>query len=216
MNTIFDIMTEKQEEILRLIDTSGLNKSWIAGQVGVSKQTLGNQINKNQEIDYDLYLKIKSLLQNIDLQKGSKVTTSFQIGENKPAYTLPTRFNTFPVVSKVRAGTPNGIHEGDIIDNITFNYPSKDGVLAVLVEGESMADELHHGDIVLIDKYADVQNGNIVIAIFENETHTIKRYRELKEDLIELYPNNKSFQTLITERSKLRAIYKVVRSLSNH
>ena len=208
-------MTENQEEILRLIDASGLHRNWIAEKVGVSKQTLGNQINKNQEIDYDLYLKIKSLLQNIEHQKGSD-NTIYQIGESKAIYALPTRFNTFPVVSKVRAGIPNGIHEGDIIDNITFNYPSKDGVLAVLVEGESMADELHHGDIVLIDKYADVQNGNIVVAIFENETHTIKRYRMLTEDLVELYPENKSVQPIITERSKLRAIYKVVRSLRNH
>lgn len=98
----------------------------------------------------------------------------------------------------------NGIFQGNIVET--------DGELAILMEGDSMSPVLQHGDIVLIDKNVEVQEGDIVMAIFENETRMIKRYRQLPNFLVELYPENKFFQRTITERSKLRAIYKVVQS----
>ena len=71
--------------------------------------------------------------------------------------------------------------------------------LAVFVDGDSMSPVLQHLDIALIDKYATYQNGDIVIAIFENGAYIIKRYRK----------------SMITESSNIRFIYRVVQSLRN-
>lgn len=226
----FDIMSKRQDEIRKILLDNDLSQAWLARRLNMSAQNLSYHLNESPELDADLYKAMKEKLTPISFTISHGPSTSEIIAYSlKPGKSLAKesssdvliaahylKFNLFPIVSIVRAGAPNGIHDDDIIDNVSFNYPAKDGVLAVLVEGDSMADELHHGDIVLVDKNVEVQNGNIVIAIFENETHTIKRYRELTESLVELYPVNKSFPSIITEFSKIRAIYKVVRSLRNH
>jgi phage repressor protein C with HTH and peptisase S24 domain len=123
-----------------------------------------------------------------------------------------------------KAVASNGIPQGDVIEMVTFGFPGirddhpwfpRDGKLAVLVVGDTMSPVLQHGDIALIDKNAEYKNGDIVIAIFGDGTHTIKRYRGLKDKSIELYPENKSYDSKIILVSALRAIYKVVQSQKN-
>ena len=143
-------------------------------------------------------------------QENDLIGNELQLNQKKIIY------NSFPVVTVVRAGQPNGVREDDVLYYAEFNYTKREGVVAVLVEGDSMEPELKHGDIVLIDKYADPISDNIVVAVFENNEHTIKKYRVLTEDLIELLPANKNYQSLIVKKSKLSAIYKVVRSLRSH
>lgn len=132
------------------------------------------------------------------------------------SFSFSNGFNSFPVVSVVRAGTPNGIREDDIMEYATFNYPLDSGAIAVRVDGDSMAGELNNGDIVLLDKSAQINNGNIVVAVLDNNMHTIKKYRELTEELIELYPANHAYNTMVINKTKIQAIYKVVRSLRKH
>ncbi len=143
-------------------------------------------------------------------QENDLIGNELQLNQKKIIY------NSFPVVTVVRAGQPNGVREDDVLYYAEFNYTKREGVVAVLVDGDSMEPELKHGDIVLIDKYADPISDNIVVAVFENNEHTIKKYRVLTEDLIELLPANKNYQSLIVKKSKLSAIYKVVRSLRSH
>ena len=116
----------------------------------------------------------------------------------------------------------NHILQGDFVEMVTLGFPRVrdvhpwfpwDGKLAALVMGDTMCPVLQPGDIAIIDKHAEYQNGNIVIAIFEDGTHTIKRYRQLKDEFIELYPENKSYESKIIPVSALRAIYKVVQSM---
>ena len=99
---------------------------------------------------------------------------------------------------------------------VIHDYPAGNGKSAILVNGDSMSPLLIHGEIALIDKNAEYKNGDIVAAIFGDGTHTIKRYRKLKNELIELYPESKSYDSKIAPASDVGAIYKVVQSIRNY
>lgn len=124
--------------------------------------------------------------------------------------------NSFPVVSIVRAGQPNGVREDDVLYYAEFNYAKREGVIAVMIEGDSMETEFKHGDLVLADKYIEPINGDVVIAVFNNNEHTIKKFRNLVDEYVELIPVNKNYQNQIVHKSKISAIYTVVRSYRNH
>ncbi len=97
-----------------------------------------------------------------------------------------------PIVGKIAAGTPIFASE-----NISDYYPlpldyfHADNALFILkVEGESMLEAgILNGDFVILEKTDYAENGDIVVALVENEEATVKRY--FKENgRIRLQPEN--------------------------
>ena len=67
----------------------------------------------------------------------------------------------------------------------------------VRVEGDSMIDEgIFDGDTVIINKKANINNGDIIVALIDNEEATLKKFRK-KGDSIALEPANKNYKTQI-------------------
>ena len=67
----------------------------------------------------------------------------------------------------------------------------------VRVEGDSMIDEgIFDGDTVIINKKANINNGDIIVALIDNEEATLKKFRK-KGDIIALEPANKNYKTQI-------------------
>ena len=63
----------------------------------------------------------------------------------------------------------------------------------VRVEGDSMIDEgIFDGDTVIINKKANINNGDIIVALIDNEEATLKKFRK-KGDIIALEPANKNY-----------------------
>lgn len=222
-----------QEFLPYLLDSFRISSYQLEKQHGISSATISN-IKRGRHLPTLKIIKAieKALDIKINFSDPNNLSyfkiphyavpqheTPLTINENSfhsGVKTLNTLFNNFPVVSVVRAGTPNGIHEEDILEYAIFDYPQQVGVIAVKVIGDSMNDDLHHGDIVLVDKNFLITNNSIVVAVLNDGNHTIKRYRELTTELIELYPANKNYQSLIINKANVQAIYKVVRSLRKH
>ena len=60
-----------------------------------------------------------------------------------------------------------------------------------------MIDEgIYDGDIVVISKITNANNGDIVVALIDKEEATLKKFRK-KGDSIALEPANKHFETQI-------------------
>lgn len=106
-----------------------------------------------------------------------KLTEEGQADSNFGNSLQKITYNSFPVVTIVRAGQPNGVREEEILYYAEFNYTKREGVIAVLVEGDSMEPELKHGDIVLVDKFVEPTPDCIVVAVFNSNDHTIKKFR---------------------------------------
>ena len=108
-----------------------------------------------------------------------------------------TYFNKIPLLGKIAAGTPiEAISNYDNFIEIPNNTLSDDSY-ALTVEGDSMIDEgILDGDVVVIDKNAEVTNGDIVVALIDKEEATLKKLRK-RGDSIALEPANKNYKTQI-------------------
>ena len=108
-----------------------------------------------------------------------------------------TNSNKIPLLGKIAAGTPiEAISNYDNFIEIPKNTLSDDSY-ALTVEGDSMIDEgILDGDVVVIDKKAEVTNGDIVVALIDKEEATLKKLRK-RGDTIALEPANKNYKTQI-------------------
>ena len=99
--------------------------------------------------------------------------------------------NRVPVVGNVAAGSPI-LAEECIEDYLTFDTGGHVGEhFALRVRGESMLEAgILPGDVVVVHQQQQVRNGDIVVALFEDEA-TVKTYRR-ENGHVWLYPENSS------------------------
>ena len=103
-----------------------------------------------------------------------------------------------PLLGKIAAGSPIEAisNHGEYLDVPTSLLTSED-CYALHVEGDSMIDEgIFDGDTVIINKKANINNGDIIVALIDNEEATLKKFRK-KGDSIALEPANKNYKTQI-------------------
>jgi repressor LexA len=121
---------------------------------------------------------------------------------NKHSHSIPKNFksqiDTIPLLGKIAAGSPIEAisNYGEHLDISSLLLTSED-CYALHVEGDSMIDEgIFDGDTVIINKKINVHNGDIVVALIDNEEATLKKFRK-KGDSIALEPANKNYETQI-------------------
>ena len=101
------------------------------------------------------------------------------------------RRNQVPLLGSVAAGTPILAQEC-IVGYLTFDTGGHVGEhFALRVRGESMLEAgILPGDVVVVHQQQQVRNGDIVVALFEDEA-TVKTYRR-ENGHVWLYPENSS------------------------
>lgn len=107
------------------------------------------------------------------------------------------RFFERPLTENVRAGLPSPAvdsgPEGFSIDEYLVAHPSK--TVLITVKGDSMIDAgIHPGDVVVVEKCASANVGEIVIAIIDNE-FTLKRLHKERGRIV-LKPENKAYPVI--------------------
>lgn len=118
-----------------------------------------------------------------------------------------------PIVGKVTAGMPILATENiEDMFQIPINYVKHNNDLFILkVTGDSMIESgILDGDLAIIEQKNVASNGDIVVALIENEA-TIKRF--FKEDgFVRLQPENKNYEPIIVPNcsilGKLVGIYR--------
>ena len=100
-----------------------------------------------------------------------------------------------PVVGSVAAGAPI-LAEQHIEDYLTFDTGGLSGEhFALKVRGESMLDAgILPGDLVIVHQQQTVRNGDIVVALFEDEA-TVKTFRR-RDGHVWLLPENPEYQPI--------------------
>ncbi|MCK6600331.1 MAG: transcriptional repressor LexA [Bacteroidetes bacterium] len=116
-----------------------------------------------------------------------------------------------PIIGKVAAGSPILAQE-NIQGYLNFgNYFSDNGnVFALKVQGDSMKDDgILDGDVVIIKHQATALNGDIVVAIIDEEATVKTFYNE--GDRIRLQPQNPRYQPIyVTDSNNFRIGGKVI------
>ncbi len=104
-----------------------------------------------------------------------------------------------PLLGKVTAGSPiEAIENPDEFFTLPASLiPPKENVFTLKVSGESMINAgILDGDIVIVQKQKVARNGEIVVAMNEDNEVTLKRFFK-EEDHIRLQPENDTMDPII-------------------
>lgn len=110
--------------------------------------------------------------------------------------TVQQNSEDIPLLGSIAAGTPiEAIENSDVI-SVPVHMLGRGQHYALKVKGESMIEAgILNGDVAIIKHQTQADNGDIVVAVVDNET-TLKRYFK-KPKQIELHPENKSMKPIV-------------------
>ncbi len=183
-------LTEKQQRVLVFIrdfrEEQGRSPTFEDIQLHFGYSSLGTVH------DY-----ISALQEKGYLTKGNRKWHNIELTEND---------NTLPVLGKVAAGRPLEHLKSEEKIEIPPNMRKGPGsYYALQVVGDSMINEgILEDDYVVIKRQADAENGQIVVALIDNEA-TIKRFFK-KKGRIELISANEKYAPIVVEDSKTFSI----------
>jgi repressor LexA len=111
-----------------------------------------------------------------------------------------------PLLGKVAAGKPVNTFENNDALSLTDCYGNGDDVFALEVSGNSMIEDgICDGDYIICRKTQTARNGQIVLALTENENTTLKKfYRE--KSRVRLQPANKDYEPIYTDDCQIQAV----------
>jgi len=110
-----------------------------------------------------------------------------------------------PLLGKVTAGNPIEVIEvpDEIISLPSYLIPKKKEVFTIKVEGDSMINVgIYDKDIVIVERTNTAKNGDIVVAMDEENQVTIKTYYKEK-DYIRLQPENDYMLPIILKEATI-------------
>lgn len=111
----------------------------------------------------------------------------------------------FPVMGTIAAGVPlqTTPDTGDMLD-LSEDLCSEAASYVLRVRGDSMIeDHIMDGDLVLVNPKARVRNGDVVVALIDGETATLKRFYK-EADHIRLQPANSSMDPILVKEVEIQ------------
>lgn len=108
-----------------------------------------------------------------------------------------------PVVGSVAAGAPILAEQNiDAYFPVPVDFLGKGNHFILKVRGESMIEAgIMDGDYLIVKEQTDASNGEIIVALLEDEA-TVKRYYR-RDRYIELVPENPAMQPIIVEQVQI-------------
>jgi repressor LexA len=110
---------------------------------------------------------------------------------------------SLPVVGNVAAGTPILAEQNiETYLPVPTDFVGSGTHYILQVKGDSMIEAgIMDGDFLIVRQQADAANGEIVVALLDNEA-TVKRFFR-QEDYIELRPENSAMQPIIVDHVEI-------------
>src|SRR4030066_967235 len=128
-----------------------------------------------------------------------------------PRFSL-THILPVPIVGRVRAGEPIlALENIEGYINLDRTFIASEDVFLLRVEGDSMIDaHIQDGDFALVKPQPNAENGEIVVALIEDEA-TIKRIFQ-KRNLVRLEPAHPTMEPIVVKKGekKVSIVGKVV------
>ncbi|MCA9804153.1 MAG: transcriptional repressor LexA [Cyanobacteria bacterium HKST-UBA02] len=105
-----------------------------------------------------------------------------------------------PLRGRIAAGSPIDAHESPEFLTIETDYAGS-GCYALQVKGDSMVEDgIYEGDFVIVKPNPSPHNGEIVVALLEDGTATLKRFYK-ENGRFRLQPANSSMEPIFIERA---------------
>ena len=184
-------LTKRQEDVLKYI------KKYIAKHgFPPATREIGEALGLTSPAT--VHTHIKKLVQKGYLRTTkSKFRTIEVVGNNE--YNMPDNLVRVPMLGKVTAGSPiEAIEEPDEFFDLPVSLvPKEEKVFVLEVSGESMINKgIYDGDVVIVQEQKNARNGDIVVAMNDNNEVTLKTFYKEK-DHIRLQPENDTMAPII-------------------
>jgi repressor LexA len=111
---------------------------------------------------------------------------------------------SLPLLGRIAAGHPiEAIPDQDSLNLAEFLLGP--GRFALVVRGDSMIEAgILDGDIVVIRRSETAEDGDIVVALIDDEEATLKRFHHRVGGKLELAPENRSLKPLLLDAERVR------------
>jgi repressor LexA len=111
-----------------------------------------------------------------------------------------------PLAGRVAAGVP--IEAIENIETLSLGscFGNSDNIFALKVKGDSMTgDGIADGDFVICRKCSTADDGQLVVAIVDNENATLKRFFKEKS-AARLQPSNDNYDPIYSDNCRIEAV----------
>ncbi len=196
-------LTEKQQRVLSYLQqeiaSSGQAPSLrqAAADIGVSHAAIAQIIRALEDKGY--------------LKREGRYSRTVYLLNRAQETSAAQRWREVPIIGRVVAGLPMYAQmEWDgstVLDAAVFRGQN---LFALRVKGDSMKNAgILNGDLAICEPRQYAQNGEIVVALIDNEEATVKRFF-LRKKYVELRPANTRYKTMRYDFSKVLIQGKVI------
>ncbi|MCX4303056.1 MAG: helix-turn-helix domain-containing protein [Clostridia bacterium] len=198
-------------KILR--EEKNLTKTELATLLNVKSQSIGQYERGERDLSTEKLIRFANFF---------GVTTDYLLGVSNTRLSDSADLNNLlhiPVLGKIPAGMPVLAVENILkylpISPDMFSITEEQDLFFLKVDGESMNNVVANGSYVLVKKQDYAENGNIVVALVNNNDEaTLKRYKIIDNQFIMLEPDSSftEFEPIIInlKNQNFRIIGKVI------
>jgi repressor LexA len=201
-------LTPRQLQLLRMVVRCQENRCYsptlaeMASELNISRSTTFEHIAE---------LRKKGLLSGYpnkarSLKVSSRAHKLLSSLTDQSFHTYDSEPEGIPLSGKVAAGVP--LEAVENVESISLKscFGTGDDIFALEVKGDSMINEdIHEGDYVICRRSSVADDGQLVVAIVDEENATLKRfYRERSR--IRLQPANDNYQPIYSDNCRIEAV----------
>jgi repressor LexA len=216
-----DKLTQRQEQVLTLIRDFFLENGQ-APSLGELQEKLGFK-SKRGVVNHLIALENKGYIFRSSEPRGIKLLDETDDSNIEYEYLIG-----IPIFGYANAGTPLVMAEEEAlgllkVDKNLIGKKAEKDLFALIVKGDSMNErdldgiKVEEGKYLIVDKEAEVQDGDVVVAVIDNSA-TVKNISLNTKDMVVLYPesNNPKHQPIyLDSNSDFLINGKVVKVLDN-
>ena len=178
-------LTKRQKEILEYIKKFSAQKKYPPSIREISA-------NFNLSSPATAHVHVQKLIEKGYLKRGKGSNHLLELQVPNEFEVKNDDVITVPLLGKVTAGNPIEAIEvpNEVISLPSYLLPKKKEIFTIKVEGDSMINAgIYDRDIVIVERCKNASNGDIVVAMDEENQVTIKRFFR-ENDYIRLQPEN--------------------------
>lgn len=169
--------------------------------VGLAESTISQYETGKREPDNETLLRLGEFFNtSVDYLLGRET-----VAGGPPEPSVPGS-KWIPVIGTIPAGTPvEAIEEILDYEEITPQMASQGEHFALKIKGQSMEPKISDGDVVIVRKQDDCENGEIAVVLVNGDEATVKRIKKGPEGLM-LIPNNPAYEPMFYSNAEIESL----------
>ena len=191
-----------QDRITSALAENSITQAELARKTGIWASAISDYIKGKYEAKQDkLSMLARALnvsetwLMGYDVPKERPTVDLDAIINHHPDLHPFRKIRSVPILGTIACGTPIWAEE-NFEGYVGIDPAHMDGEFALICKGDSMIDaNIQSGDIVLLKKVPDVEDGKIAAVLIDNEATLKKVYK--RDDSLVLQPCNRNYAPIV-------------------